>query len=269
MEGTHTNKVQLHKKSVEPQNPFYRREGQYVYFGRWQQSAKDESVSITQVVDDGECAYGSNCYTGSDGEIYFKGSKFYESGDVVYYKVEPIKWRILEEKDGIALLLCENIIDFEFFGGENCYAGSMISDWLGYHFYENAFTDAEKDRILLTLVDNSEESTGIENNRDACFDREERVFLLSYKEAFESYGLTDKDRQKVATDYAQSRCGGFGCNNIWYLRSPIPCRFWDWVRGVGEDGKVMEVSISEWFYGGSDGSDGATTGVVPALRIRL
>lgn len=198
-----------------------------------------------------------------------QGSKYYGSLTKAYYKVEPIKWRIIDEKDGVALLLCENIIDAEFYGGNNCYWGSMLADWLNEWFYETAFTEEERKSILLTLVDNSVESTGFKENADVCDDCEVYVFLLSYKEAFESYGLTDKDRQKIPTDHAESRASISSYCTDWYLRSPIPCRFSDWVRGVNANGKVTDVSISEWYYGGSDGSDGASTGVVPAIRIKL
>ena len=112
------------------------------------------------------------------------------------------------------------------------------------------------------------EITGFKENADVCCDCEVYVFLLSYKEAFESYGLTDKDRQKTTTDYAESR-GGRSFYACWYLRSPIPSKFSYLLRGVDDDGTATEFNVSEWYYGGSDGSDGASMGVVPAIRIRL
>lgn len=247
-----------------------RRDGQYIYFGRWPQSVKAADVSVVRGVGASAQVKDRPCYfTGSDGEIYMESAEYFGALKMSYFKVEPLKWRILEEKDGVALLLCENIIDAEFYGGNNCYWGSMLCDWLNKHFLDVAFTDEERKRILLSLIDNSAESTGIENNADACCDCEVHVFLLSYKEAFELYGLTDKDRQKKSTDYAESRCGGYSYCTDWYLRSPIPSRFSSSVRGVGGDGEVVGIDITEWFYGGSDGSDGATTGVVPAIRVRL
>lgn len=207
-------------------------------------------------------------YTGSDGEIYVYSGKYYGSLQKAYFKVQPIKWRILEENDGAMLLLCEDIIDAEFYGGHNCYSGSVISEWLNRHFLGRAFTDEERALILPTLLDNSAGSTAFENNPDACEDYEEFVFLPSFKEVFKSYNLTDGDRKKKCTDYALSRSGSGFCGD-WVLRSPCPDK-WHWtVSAVDEDGKETFADIQEWYYGGSDGSDGACTGIAPAIRIKL
>lgn len=186
----------------------------------------------------------------------------------MFFKVEPIQWRILEEKDGELLLLSEKIIDVEFFGGSNCYAGSNLDEWMNRHIYETAFTDEERKLILLSHLDNSVESTGLKENPDVFYDFDEYIFLLSYKEAFHSYGLTDKDRAKESTDFAYSRSGSGYCDE-WVLRSPIPDVWHYEVAAVDSDGTDCVVNISEWYYGGSSGSDGACTGIVPAIRIKL
>lgn len=256
--------------SQQKQNPpLYRREGQYIYFGRWPQSKKEDSVTVTQGVSKAAPVENAAWYfTGSDGEIYFKGSRWYGSLETVFYKVEPIKWRILEEKDGEALLLSDKIIDVEYFGGSNCYSGSNLDEWMNRHIYGTAFTDEERELILLSHIDNSVESTGLKENPDVVGDDEEYIFLLSYKEAFQSYGLTNEDRAKTSTDFAISR-GGDSYIGDWVLRSPFPDVWHYEVFAVDSDGKEGVVNISEWYYGGSSGDDGACTGVVPAIRIRL
>lgn len=265
-----TSNSQKRNNSTGQKCRLYRREGQYIYFGRYQQSLKEDDVTVTQGIGDSKCVQNYPWYyTGSDGEIYVRGEKYYGSLTKVFYKVEPIKWRIIDEKDGVALLLCENILTAEYYGGHNCYWGSMLADWINEWFYETSFTEEERKIILPTLIDNSAESTGFEENADAGGDCEVYVFLLSYKEAFESYGLTDKDRQKQPTDYAESRWSNNAPCTDWYLRSPIPSKFSYLVRAVDENGKATDANVSEWYYGGSDGSDGASTGVVPAIRIRL
>lgn len=247
----------------------YSREGKYIYFGRWPQTLKEKSVTVTQGVPENSPVENNKWYyTGSDGEIYMEANEYVGAVKNAFFKVEPIKWRILEEKDGVALLLSEDIIDAEFFGGDNCYAGSMLSNWLNRHVYGVAFTDDERALILPTLLDNSAASTAFEENPDACYDDEEYVFLLSYKEAFKSYGLTDGDRKKKYTDFTFSRSGSGFCGE-WVLRSPYPDK-WHWtVSAVDENGKETTADLQEWYYGGSSGSDGACTGIAPAIRIKL
>lgn len=68
-------------------------------------------------------------FLGSDGAYYAKvaaapyegGYEFSNmsavtSGNTYYFKVEPIKWRILSESNGTALIVCESIIANGHFG---------------------------------------------------------------------------------------------------------------------------------------------------------
>ena len=219
------------------------------------------------------------CYTGkssSTGNSYQDDNGFYMS-TVYWFKYEPIKWRILEEKDGKAFLLCDIAIDsqeyypststlsFNHNGGNgyaNNYALSNIRKWLNETFYNTAFNDLQKEIIQVTKVDNSVASTGSSSNQYACADTNDKVFLLSYKEAT-TYMPSSTAREKKCTDYAKSQgCGqstdsSYKGNCWWWLRTP-DCNNCNNARNVNSGG-----------YIGNDFVSSTSCGVVPALWIRL
>lgn len=129
---------------------------------------------------------------------------------------EEIKWRILASEEDRVLLISEyalDMTDFNFkrdikISWENC----DLRKWLNQDFYNSAFNQDEKDRILESLVQNSGRSS------DSTYDR---LFLLSYDEAGE-YFKTDADRQCRATAYAQSSGADvfdLSGKTRWWLRS--------------------------------------------------
>lgn len=114
--------------------------GTYVYFGDWPQTIKSELVNVdeSQSMEMGGFTY----YKGSDDCWYAKvsASTVYDSaktfsdgteikeGDAYYFKVEPIKWRVLStdfdhdlnsETEGKTLLLAESILTVQpYYGNE-------------------------------------------------------------------------------------------------------------------------------------------------------
>ncbi|GEM_PF-2928125 len=199
----------------------------------------------------------------------------YNTSTVYWFKYEPIKWRILSEANGEALILCESIIDSqEYYNSTNSrtidgqtvypsnYEYSNIRAWLNDTFYNTAFNDLQKQIILLTTVDNSARST---NNT------EDYVFLLSEQEVTNSaygfdssYSIYDSARGKITTDYAKSQGAftytrlGFVGNGYWWLRSPS-YNYSNRVRRVDYYGSAFDydyVCVSDY-------------GVVPALKIKL
>lgn len=200
------------------------------------------------------------------------------------FKVEPIKWRVLDINNGEALLLSEKILDAHMFAEEsNNYADSEIRRWLNNEFYNKAFNKEEKSRIVTTNVDNSVRSTypnGLTEeelkeywdsgkNKYVCENTSDKVFLLSEQEVTnEEYGFNadttfeDLNRQKQATEYAISQdLLGYSenDNSCWWLRSPY----------CAESESALNIDL----YGYANFSEDVTTidegGVVPALRIKL
>ena len=254
------------------------RDGEYIYFGEYPQTIKADDVTITETQD-----Y-RGYYLGSDGCYYaqvtanpyywehyaFSTGETIISGIVYYFKVEPIRWRILSEENGEAFILCDSIIESHRFDDNlNNYAESEIRAWLNSTFYEIAFTSLQQAIILTTEVDNSVASTGYESNPLACKNTHDKVFLLSYAEATNSaYGFsTDKNkwdsaRRMLISDYLRATgeymdtSSSYYGNGCWWLRSPL--------------NGVSNYHCSVYCAGdvGNFNVDGEN-GVVPALRITL
>ena len=209
----------------------------YVLFGDWPQTIKADDVTVDESVSE---EFGMFTYNlGSDGYWYVKceenGDDFgantlhkYSNGVTVskasanstkYFKVEPIKWRVLTENynsSGNALLLAEDILiaNIPYYEGSkrtinsstvyrNNYKYSTIRAYLngtyenddtqieiykGKGFLQTAFIAESQNLIATTTVDNSAESTTDSDNKIslatnyACVNTSDKIFLLSEKE---------------------------------------------------------------------------------------
>ena len=251
-------------------------------FGSWPQTRAAGDV----LVDQGEpVAVGAFLYCkGSDGALYARLGQD-------WFKVEPITWRVLEEKKGSRLLLAENILacgpyndadGARSLGREtifsNNYKHSRVRAWLNEDFLKTAFSQGEEALIETTLVENGERSTNPDTrgvlwnngkNIYACEDTSDKVFLLSEREAtksdfgfgvYDSYGAGSA-RIRKPTDFAraqgvrQDASGLYG--GWWWLRSPS-YSFDDSARGVTDFGYACDL----------DKVSASGGGIVPAIRIK-
>lgn len=255
-------------------------DGDYILFGEYPQTIKADNVTITSTQDS------RGYYLGSDDYYYAKivadpisSSYMFSTGDTItegeiyYFKVEPIRWRILFTDGETAFILCDSIISGMAYdiGKNNNYADSDIRAWLNNEFYNTAFSELHQEIILTTTVDNSAYSTGYDSNSNACEDTEDKIFLLSYSEATNSeYGFSsdlsigDTTRCMQTSDYSRAtnvfmnRYDGsdYGTGR-WWLRSPYNL-FTENARYINEQGSYNFT-----------GTDGYAIGVVPALWITL
>ena len=198
-------------------------------------------------------ATGEDWYYPIDQEYYG-----YYTGTVYWFKWEPIKWRILSESDGKAMILSELKIDsqqYDYDGSySNNYADSTIRAWLNDTFYNTAFGAMQQAIIETTEVNNGISSTGETYNPYVGANTFDKIFLLSYKEAATisshiSYGKSPSDYQKAQ-----------GAGSYWILRSP-------YYHGFNVDDRVSTASTT-----GIDGHVtvySAYSGIVPALWINL
>ena len=172
---------------------------------------------------------------------------------------EPIKWRVLSLEEDRALLVSEFALDMQDFNFNRdrkiTWESSDIRKWLNGDFYDSAFAPEEKDRIIESVISNSDRP--VDNTYD-------RVFLLSYAEAGE-YFPADGDRQCRATAYARSRGADVfdsSARTRWWLRSgeedPVGAEKW---------------AAVVWAYGSreflSDINTITNVAVRPAVWIRL
>ena len=226
-------------------------------------------------------------YTSSSLNSY-QDENGYEPNKVYYFKYEPLTWRVLDTSNG--LIMSEKIIDsqayqnFIYYNGGNNYGGdyynskdctnyasdwatSSIRKWLNEDFYNTAFTNNQKSKILPT---HNENKSTYSSDYDSV-DTEDNIFLLSYYDAINSaYGFNsnettydDTARQLKGTDYA--KCQGvyvyndsgssYNGNSWWRLRSPSDSSE---ATGVGYDGWA-----NDYYYSVYD----TDIGVVPALCL--
>lgn len=191
-----------------------------------------------------------------------------------YFKVEPIRWRVLCESGTRQLLLAENILVARAFGKDKSYRRSELRDWLGKEFYMVAFSDEEKARIITTMVDNGVETTGYSRSTVGVDDRDtcDNVFIPSHSDVINTqYGFSinstdtfDSKRHKKVTDYAIASgtmmYEGVGSSwykdGEWWLRTPNK-EYDTLVQTVSSYGKVNAASVTD-----------NSIGVVPMIMIK-
>lgn len=163
----------------------------------------------------------------------YQDNNGYSTNTIYWFSYDLIEWDILSESNGKALIIANLILDsqdyypssstssFSHNGGTgyaNNYELSNIRKWLKDNFYNTAFNDLQKSLIETTLVDNSLASTGQSSNDYVCNNTNDKIFLLSYKEA-----TSTTTRLAIGTDYA--KCQGLyvyksSGDSAWLLRSP-------------------------------------------------
>ena len=283
----------------------------YVAFGDWPQTIKATGVTVDKTKSRQMGMF--TAYLGSDGNYYVKVTanpyentyKYSDETEVtkdkeVYFKVEPIVWRVLTEdyevpgedgelqRTGQALLLAENILTggIKWADSINNYMESNIRKWLNGNsgsgkesdysgdagFLQTAFTEKARDNIALTTVKNDQESTFGRGETEgttpyACGDTTDKIFLLSQQEAtkeaygFGVYDASDNTRIRVTTDYAKATGA--------YQSSTAGYGGWWWQRSpiylkenrARNIGSVGNSSSNFVYY--------IRVGIVPALSISM
>lgn len=139
--------------------------------------------------------------------------------------MEPVEWIVLEVKEDRLLLISRYGLDCLSYCSSRdaaVWETSNIRSWLNDRFLETAFTPEEQAGILVTQVDNSRKQGYVHYEGDGGPDTEDRLFLLSYAEAWK-YFPQNSDRACKPTKAAVKR-GAFKSttsgNCPWWLRSP-------------------------------------------------
>lgn len=229
--------VQVYERVDEEGNPDPN--GDYLYFGWYPQTVKAANVTLSDTTDET-----TGYYVGSDGAYYvqvaaslasyssgytFSDGTTIENGHTYYFKVERLKWRILDDNygDGTALIVCDTIVDVTTYqdnyivsglytyavneegviltddktGAQvyaNNYKYSDIRFYLNNTFYNKAFNEKEKKCIVTTEVDNSKESLMSDDNQYICENTYDKVFLLSASDVNNvEYGFKDSSNTTV------------------------------------------------------------------------
>lgn len=123
----------------------------------------------------------------------------------------PIEWQVLEVKDNKALLLSKHILFRKAYDKNHSgtWKTSSLRQYLNGAFYENCFTESEKNDIILS---NIKVNSG---------DTKDRIYLLSVDEV-EKYFKNYQERIAVSLDGSEGlgwwlRCRGYDDNYVAYV----------------------------------------------------
>ncbi len=224
----------------------------------------------------------------------------YHLNEIYWFKFEPIKWRILSENNGEALILSELILDSEPFQSDYIYKEDPNNSWSGFYvadkngnilidsnnekvvannyeyssirsflneyFYNTAFNSLQKELIKLVEVDNSYLTTESMSNGFICNNTEDKLFLLSFKDLVNSeYGFnsssTVNDTNRKKEVTNYAKLQGVSVTE----------NFSSWWLRSSRNGTAYDVQAVN-FLGNSNRYsfvNYSNVGVVPALYIKI
>ena len=167
-----------------------------------------------------------------------------------YFRIQPIRWRVLDIKENRALLLADRIPDSVPFhdadeetswdvstlriwlNGYGADANKQDFDYTGYGFIDRAFTAAEREAIVPTLLKNP---ANIDYGTYSGEDTEDLLFILSTEEVYggadaKRYGFhgrnyDDPAKRFTSTLYAKymgawwSPVDEYAGNSFWFMRT--------------------------------------------------
>ncbi len=162
---------------------------------------------------------------------------------------EPLEWLVLAKEDGKLFLTTYYGIDSLTYNdkyGDITWAESNLRAWMNGTFFEEAFTDQEKAKILVTHVANNDNPRWLTKGGE---DTDDRIFLLSADEAVQYFNAAMDEvcpaRGLKPTAYAMARgtwksgYEEFEDNAMsWWLRSPGPSQ--DAIACVFGNGTILE-----------------------------
>lgn len=278
-----------------------------VYFGSYPQSrVKNEDPAYAALSNasgwdaKGDITIGGVKYRRmKKGDSLFPGSRTYHWPDDTtyhYFRYEPVKWRVLSVEENKALLLANEALDDQKFhdhgelsvnaawdvctmrswlNGYGADANEQKKDYSGKNFIQDAFTAAQQEVILDSVLKNPQ-SAGYFT--PGCADTTDKVFLLMEGELYgtdvsSSYGFykwdfnADEARRCRMTAYAAAR----GVHSS-YVHTPTGIRrncSW-WLRTAGaSQNMAMNVYDNGSLVTSGRANENHTLGVRPALYLDL
>ncbi len=240
-------------------------------------------------------------YKYTDGELYARGTSYrytdgssytYKdtttvkaNGTTVWFKVEPIKWIVLNYDEYVAgepieilaeELLTSNIRFNKSTSDGNDWNNSWIRNWLNSEFLNSAFNSEEKEAIQSTHLKNNI-TMGYDQSQDNTeyypVDKEtdDKIYLLTYYELDATgrgnpLGGTSNYRYCSPTDYALSNYSYMYTS--YETNNRLGTNYW-WLRSAGSR---SDLACNVYHDGSLSTSSVVTTyhyGVRPALTLAL
>lgn len=185
----------------------------------------------------------------------------------------PIEWLVLARDGDKALLISRYGLDAQPYNKDHTsvtWETCTLRTWLNGTFYNKAFSSAEQAAILTTSVDNSKYQCYSGWNTSGGNNTQDKVFLLSYAEANQYFGVTydnsSNTKSRVApTAYAFAQ--GAGENSSYKTADGIDAGWW-WLRSPGyNQSRAADVfPVGSLFYIDVNYASGS---VRPALWVNI
>ena len=231
----------------------------YIYYGTLPQTAVSSDLNnvLTNLVKSGQlvvdesgiCVYAGVEYACLYGKEETAGKKLssgltIQNGEPYFFKIEKLKWRVLEEKDGRALLLAENILGEYCFNpldsysnslgtllgtpnNANDYSVSALRKYVNETLYPSLFSANEMQSVYDTTVLLRPGESAFTLTQGIYNSTVDKMFVPSYWEINEKYNLKVEDdmvRTVEVKDYQVA--SGFVASAIgeryyasWWLRT--------------------------------------------------
>ena len=155
-------------------------------------------------------------YTNATESNSYQNSSGYPSGKIYYFGWNPISWRVLaKEADGV-YVIAENVIDSQEFNTfnekvkwENC----SLRQFLNETFYNSAFSDAEKSKIVKVTHKNDDSEDGFQKGGNDTTDSVWIPSLNDVKNTNYGFGVAGSDVKVLVQNTYYSRCMGLKCTD--------------------------------------------------------
>ena len=191
-----------------------------------------------------------------------------------YFRFEPIRWRVLDNRGGVLTLLASRVLDCRKYNnlpGKTTWEGCSLRKWLNGEFVNTAFSEEEKEDIVPSENRNAPNRF---YGTDCGPDTVDTAFILSNDEAFGSSvageygfrvgsGLDDASKRFSSTLFAKCRGAWwspkdiFPGNAFWFMRT----------NGYSPSGITYVCDFGYLYTLGTEAicDDG---GILPAIRVR-
>ena len=148
-----------------------------------------------------------------------------------------IEWIVLEVQWNKALLISRYGLDAKPYNEEeksSTWENCTLRTWLNGEFFSKAFTAEEQRAILTTTVDNSASQGYSRWSADGGNETNDKLFLLSYAEAYKYFGVQESDENIQARVAPTAYAIGNGAYlDDSYLTSDGMTAGWWWLRSPG------------------------------------
>lgn len=192
----------------------------------------------------------------------FSNNQPIESGATYYFKIEPIKWQVLQETNADYLLYSDIVLDTHSFDDDsNNYKDSSIRAFINNDFYQLAFFKDDT-KIIETKVDNSLASTLDLFNENVCEDTFDKVFLASQADIYNvDYDFDQSYKNPLYSDFVSAK-------RVLVPKNVIPKTSAYWLRSPGIEAntaRLMRSSVGGDEYGINPPYG---VGVRPMIRLK-